>query len=449
VNPFPRTIRRISGAVLADGSRVEVVIDDDGWVTRVDEDSGRPASGADELDLTGHVLLTAPADPHAHLDKALSWDAIRPPMGDLVLAIRSWREHAATMTVDEIAGRARRQALAMLANGTTAVRSHLDVLLGAEPTRSAEALVRVRDELAGLMDLELVALAGVESPTADVEAVLDLGVDLVGGAPHLAPDPLADLGRLLDLAERRGVGVDLHTDEGLDGAITLDALAARVRDWSVNVSAGHCVRLSTLPAADLDHLVAAAVDARIGIIANPITNLYLQGWDDGARAEPGVRRGIAPARALLDAGARFAAGADNVRDPFNPLGRGDALETAMLLVTAAHLTIDEAYAAVSTGAREVMGLPPAGPVVGARADLLAIRATGLEDAVATAPADRVVLHAGRLVARSRTVREIAEPGIRPAAAASATSSPATPAPAHAEPLTPAPAATAAAAPAHV
>lgn len=114
-------------------------------------------------------------------------------------------------------------------------------------------------------------------------------------------------------------------------------------------------------------------------------------------------------RALLTAGVPLAAGADNVRDPFNPLGRSDALETAMLAVIAGHLTIDEAWACVSDGARRVMGLPAAGPTPGARADLLAVRAASLAEAVAVAPADRVVLHRGRVVAHTSSTRTICRP----------------------------------------
>ena len=415
---LPRQLALLRNATVPSGDVVDVLIEGDTVEAVVAAGTAPAAPESETLDLAGHVLLTAPAEPHAHLDKALSFDAIRPPMGDLELAIASWRVYAATMTVDDIADRARRQLLAMLAQGTTAVRTHVDVLLGDGPTRGAEALVRVRDELRGLMDVEIVALASQDSPDSDVEAVLDLGVDLVGGAPHLARDPHGDLHRLLDIAERRGVGVDLHTDESLDGAVTLDEFARRVVGWTTSVSAGHCSRLGSMPVAQRDDIVAAVLAADIGIIANPITNLYLQGWDHPV-ATP---RGLTALRPLLDAGVRLAAGADNVRDPFNPLGRSDALETAMLLVTAGHLTIDEAYAAVSDSARSVMALPPAGVTAGARAELLAVRATSLADVVANAPADRYVVHAGRLVAESRVTREIADP-----AAALATASTTTPA----------------------
>jgi cytosine/creatinine deaminase len=404
LSELPTPVSALRGATLADGAVVDVELAG-GIVTAVRPADPDAALAPADLDLRGWVLVTAPADPHAHLDKARSWDAIRPPMGDLELAIASWRAHTRTMDEADIAARARAQALAMLANGTTAVRTHVDILTTGDALRGVRALVAVRDELADLMDLELVALAGPEAPDADIEAALDAGVDVVGGVPHLAADPLADLRRLLAIAQRRGAPVDLHTDESLDGPDTLHELARIVRGWPQNVSAGHCVRLGMMSPDELAPVIDEVVASRVGIIANPITNLYLQGWEHPS-ATP---RGLTALRELLAAGARVAAGADNVRDPFNPLGRGDALETAMLLVVAGHLTIDEAYHLVADGAREVMGLPSAGPVVGGAAELLAVRAGSLAEVVASAPADRIVIHAGRVVARSELRQTVATP----------------------------------------
>ncbi|MDF1479289.1 amidohydrolase family protein [Leifsonia sp. H3M29-4] len=402
---LPRQVSLLRNATLADGSIVDVELIED--IVR----SVRPAAGgpvepdAATLDLAGHLLITAPAEPHAHLDKAGTWDLIAPPAGDLERAIVSWRAYSDEMTAESIEERALDQALAMLRNGTTAIRSHVDMLVGDDPLRGARALVNVRERLAGLMDLELVALPGYDIPDATIEAALDLGLDLVGGAPHLSPEPLSDLGRLLGLAERRGLGVDLHTDEGLGGDPTIIEFARIVRDWDVPVSAGHCVRLGTLENDELDGVIADVLESDLGIISLPITNLYLQGWDHPV-ATP---RGLTALRRLLDAGVRVAAGADNVRDPFNPVGRSDALETASLLVTAGHLSLEEAVTAVTDGARSVMSLPPAGVHVGARAELLAVRGTSLSDIVANAPADRYVIHAGRLVSHSVTTHETARP----------------------------------------
>lgn len=416
MSSLPRPLRLLRNATLWDGSVVDVEIADGVVVSTrpaapdYSTTEGDPAApdysttdSSEVLDLRGYVLLPAPAEPHAHLDKARSWDSIRPPMGDLGLAIASWRAYAETMTVEDVAARARAQALAMLAHGTTAIRTHVDVLLGDEPLRGIHALVRVRDELRDLVDLEIVALPGPDIPDAAIEAALDAGADTLGGAPHIADEPLADLRRLLAIAEKYDVPVDLHTDESLDGAITLGEYAAIVADWTRNTSAGHCVRLGTLEVPERDVVIDAVVRARIGVIANPITNLYLQGWEH----EHSAPRGLTTARALLDAGARFAAGADNVRDPFNPVGRSDALETASLLVTAGHLTLDEAYAAVSTGARDVLGLPVAGTAPGDAAEFLAVRAGSFAEVVAEANPGRLVIHRGALVARSILSTELA------------------------------------------
>ena len=89
-----------------------------------------------------------------------------------------------------------------------------------------------------------------------------------------------------------------------------------------------------------------------------------------------------------------------MQDPFNPLGRGDPLDTATLLVLAGHLGIEEAYAAVSTETRTVMGLPAPRIAPGAEAELLAVRAASTREAIALRPADRVVVHAGRIVGRT-------------------------------------------------
>ncbi|WP_307859041.1 amidohydrolase family protein [Herbiconiux sp. SYSU D00978] len=400
---LPRDIRLLRNATLASGERVDVQLDGD-TVARVAPAGTLPVDG-EVLELDGFVLLTAPAEPHAHLDKALSFDLIAPPMGDLGLAIRSWQQYSAVMTIEQIADRARTAALALLRSGTTAIRCHVDMLLGDEPLRGVHALVQVREELRDLIDIELVALAGWQATDATVEAALDAGVDLVGGAPHLAPEPLADIRRLLAIAERRGVGVDLHTDEALTGEPTIVEFARTVRDWKQNATAGHCVRLGTLPADELETVIDEVLAADLGIVTLPITNLYLQGWEHPVSTP----RGLTAVRRLIDRGARLGAGADNVRDPFNPVGRSDALETASLLVTAGHLTLDEAYRLVGDGARAVMGLPLAGPIPGARAELLAVRGTGLGDVIATAPADRYVIHRGRLVAQTEVHSAVATP----------------------------------------
>ncbi len=102
----------------------------------------------------------------------------------------------------------------------------------------------------------------------------------------------------------------------------------------------------------------------------------------------------------------IAAGADNVQDPFNLVGRSDPLETAALLVMAGHILPDDAYDMVSNNVRRAMGLPEIRFEVGDPADFVAIDAPSIRAAIADAPADRKVFKAGRLIASSSTTRTI-------------------------------------------
>lgn len=405
-----RTPRVLRGARLVDGSTVDVELDGD--VVAAVTPAASTEIAEDELDLTGFVLMTAPAEPHAHLDKARTWDAAEPPFGDLIKAVDSWRAFSATESEDGIYARALAQAVAMVQAGTTAIRSHVDLLGEPDPLRGVRALLRVKERLADVLDLQLVALGGEWTSDAVFEAALDAGIDLMGGVPHLAEDPITELHRNVALADRKAVPMDLHTDESLDGPLTIREYARLVRGRAQPAAAGHCVRLGTLAGDELAATIAEIAAADLGIISLPITNLYLQGWDHPVSTP----RGLTALRALLDAGVRVGAGADNVRDPFNPVGRGDALETASLLVTAGHLDLLESLTAVTDGARSVMSLPAAGPIVGARAELLAVRAASVGDAIATGSPDRFVIHRGRLIAHSHVVQEFALDALEPAGA---------------------------------
>ncbi|MFT4393630.1 amidohydrolase family protein [Gordonia lacunae] len=409
--PQTAPVPGITGS-LPNGSVVDVELstDADGIrrVRAVTPSSPGSPPRPDWLDLRDHLLLAPAAEPHAHLDKALSWPELSPPSGDLADAIASWRAGSVSFDEHSFRTRALLATSSMLANGITAVRTHADILPHEDPLRAVRVLTEVRDHLRGLMDIQIAVLASPLTPTAHIEAALDAGVDLVGGAPHIADDPLLELTRLLDLAEARGVGADLHVDEFLDGDhLTIEAFADRVADWPDGRvrTAGHCCRLDTLATDDLHRVARALARARVSVVALPVTNLYLQG-----RHGPSAgRRGITPIDVLRDHGVRVAGGADNIRDPFNPVGRADPLETAALLITAAHQSPDTATQLVTAEARAVLGLEPAGPVVGARGDLVAIRGNDLTEVIATAPADRVVVVNGVPVARTETTSWTAFP----------------------------------------
>ncbi|MDH6436960.1 cytosine deaminase [Streptomyces sp. SAI-144] len=399
----------LRGARLPDqGVRDVLVSTDSGLVARV-APPGLLPSGPDELDLTGYLLLPAPAEPHAHLDKALTWDLAGALPGDLLSAVTAWRAYAARVTEEDVFQRARRAVDELCANGVTAVRTHVDLLrddggYGGDPLRGLRALLRLRRQLRGRVRLQI-AVLHVDAPDELLHEALDLGADLLGDCPHLSADPAASVERTLRIAAEHQVGVDLHADETLDpaaGDLRLLARAVGERGFVSGVTASHCVSLGAMEPDEAARTAKEVAAAGIGVVTLPLTNLYLQGRDRPSSTP----RGLTAVRALLDAGVTVAAGGDNIRDPFNPVGRADPLETASLLVTAGHLTPDEALHAVTGGARAVLGLPAAGPYEGAVADLLAVRAQTVSEVLGASCPERLVFAGGRLVSRTSVVREI-------------------------------------------
>ena len=125
--------------------------------------SSRATSAETDHDLNGFLLLPASADPHAHLDKALSGESVPNPAGHLLGAIEAWQQHYPLLAVDEIAGRARRAALAGLARGYSVVRTHVDVA-EAVGVKAVDALLRVRAALTDLIDIQVAGWCRSPSP---------------------------------------------------------------------------------------------------------------------------------------------------------------------------------------------------------------------------------------------------------------------------------------------
>lgn len=366
--------------------------------------SADPSVHASLASLADHVLLPALVEPHAHLDKALTSDQVANPAGDLAGAIEAWLRYREVEATAAITARARAAALRYVAHGTTAIRTHADVGPGIG-LRAVEAILAVRGELAELVDIQVVVGVGLPvagAAGADNRALahdaLAAGADLVGGAPWLADDPELALDALLDLAAEHGRGVDLHVDETIDPrARTLDLLARRAVGFPHPIAASHVVSLGAQAPSERAATIERVAAVGIAVVANPITNLYLQGR---GLAGP-IPRGLTALRELLDARVLLAAGGDNLRDPFNPVGRADPLETASLLITAGHLTLAEALGAVTTSARRVLeqsGAPAGDP---ARPDFVAVRADSVGEAVAGAAPARHVVRRGRVVARTQ------------------------------------------------
>src|SRR4051812_42824975 len=150
-----------------------------------------PADGREAretIDLGGRLVTPPLVEPHIHLDAVLTVGQPRPNVsGSLFEGIAVWADRVRDLTVDDVKDRVRKVLRWQVANGVQAVRSHVDVC---DPQLTAlRALVELREEVRGMVDLQLVAfpqqgILGFPDGTKLMEKAADLGADVIGGIPH-------------------------------------------------------------------------------------------------------------------------------------------------------------------------------------------------------------------------------------------------------------------------
>lgn len=368
----------LCGARLTDGRNVDVRLGG-GRIEAVGT-VGSLSAYATRVDLSGYLLLPAPAEPHAHGDTALSADIDGPVSCD----------------PQDVQRRATEAALLQLGYGATALRSH--VRIGDVPGLGAlAAVLQARRALRGLAELSAVAMPRVLTGAAGADGLamlrdaVKMGASVVGGCPDRDPDPTGYVEAVLEVASEHGCPVDLHTDG--DDPARLARLAAMAGGLRPGVTIGPCGGLGRLPAEVASRAAHQLAAAGVTVTCLP------QGGCGGAE-----RRATAPVRLLRAAGVRVAAGSGALRDVSNPVGRGDPLEAAYLLASRHGLRPEEAYDAVSASARAVLGLPEVRVEAGFPAELLAVRGDRLAGALSLAYS-RIVVHRGRVVARTSAARD--------------------------------------------
>jgi cytosine deaminase len=385
-------------AQLADGSVVDVAVTES-LISWIGPSGHCPISTSKIFSLLGHVVTNSFVEPHAHLDKAFLADRITNPSGDLMGAIRGLEAVRSTITHNDIVERAMRAVHLMSQNGVTSIRTHADTTISGGLS-SVRALLEVKNKCSDFMDVQVAMLlewpvtgvAGKEHQALARDAI-SAGIDVVGGCPHLDPDPQGAVEFLLNLAVEAGLPLDLHADENMrSDSSDLEHLAdIAIRDnLSHQMNASHCVALSTKSEADIDRIAAKVSAAGITVTALPQTNLFLQ--ERGISTNPA--RAITPIHRLQRAGVIVAAGADNLQDPFNLVGRGDPLEIASLLMVSAHVAAATAIQMVSSHAHHVVHGVASCLSVGEPATFVATLAANLRESIAMGPPDRIVVHGG-------------------------------------------------------
>jgi cytosine deaminase len=401
--------------LLGSPNRVDLSID--GGLMHVHAPGTAPvaaAPAAETIDLGGRVVTPPLVEPHIHLDAVLTEGQPRPNVsGSLFEGIAVWAERAKDLTAADVQGRVRQVLKWQLANGVQYVRSHVDVC---DPElRALRALLELREEVRGLIDLQLVAfpqqgILAYDGGRELMRKAVELGADVVGGIPHYEltrEDGVESVRFVLALAEEHGLAVDIHCDETDDEhSRFVEVMAAETirRGMSGRVTASHTTAMHSYNNAYAARLIANIARAGLTMVTNPLDNAVLQGrFDTGP-----IRRGHTRIKALQEAGVTVCIGHDSVMDPWYPLGYGDPLQAAFVLAHLAHMSgedeLHRLIRMITTDAATTLGLDGYGLRDGGPADLVVLDAPTDIDALRLLARRFLVMRGGRVVARTEPAR---------------------------------------------
>jgi cytosine deaminase len=407
----------IRDARLVDGSAVDVVIDGTAIADVAPAGKADPSAAGEAIDADGGLLLPAFISTHIHLDKVLIRDQLAEHDGTLAGAIGSIHAAKRAYDVEDVRRRARAVIESSVLFGSTRLRSHVDVdtVGGLVPLRGVLAAAA---DCAGIADVRTIAFPqeGIlrDPGAADLmRAAMREGADVVGGMPHwerTEAEQREHVRFCFDLAQEFDADLDLHVDETDDGEVRTLAMVVTEterRGWQGRVAAGHVCALAAADDAYAERVIAGCARAGVSIVANPVTNLVLQGRGDRGL----IRRGSTRVREFLAAGVPVAFGQDCIHDGFYPFGRGDLLEVALISAHAAHLaTTDELHLALDalTGVPARMWRLGAayGVHPGARADIQLFAAPSWPEVLRAQDPPRLVWFEGRPVARTTISRSL-------------------------------------------
>jgi cytosine/creatinine deaminase len=383
---------------------------DGGVVASISPGAGAGEAATETIDLHGSLVTPPLVEPHIHLDAVLTVGQPRPNVsGSLFEGIAVWAERVKDLTYEDVQARVRQILRWQLANGVQHVRSHVDVC---DPQlRALRALVDLREETKGLIDLQLVAfpqqgILGFDGGKDLMRKAVELGADVVGGIPHYEltrEDGVESVKFAIALADEHDLQVDIHCDETDDEhSRFVEVMAAETirRGLSGRVTASHTTAMHSYNNAYAYRLISNIARAGLHMVTNPLDNAVLQGrFDTGP-----IRRGHTRVKQLQAAGVNVCIGHDSVMDPWYPLGYGDPLQAAFVLAHLGQMSGDselrQLIEMITTNPAKALGVSDYGLREGGPADLVVFDAPTEADALRLVAPRTLVLRGGKIVARA-------------------------------------------------
>jgi len=372
-----------------------------GKIAAISEQVGNQAEI--EIDAQGNLVTESFVNPHLHLCKVYTLQM----MDEEALRDYHGSEMGKAMTAIELAARVKekydeswiiqnvRRAVAQAAfYGCTHLRAFADVDSKAR-LEGVKALLRARQEFAGIVDIQVVAFAQdgiVREPGASelVRQSMELGADVVGGIPwieYTEADIHQHIREIFDIAVEYDKDVSMLVDDAGDAGLrSLESMAVESirRGWQSRALAHHARAMALYPQPYFQKVVALLKKAEMGVVSDPHTGPL-----------------HARVKELLEEGVLVCLGQDDISDAYYPFGRNNMLEVAFL---ASHLLwmttsveMDVLYDMITVRAAQAMGLKDLALRVGAPANLVVLDAPSVLEALREHAAPVSVISHGKLV----------------------------------------------------
>jgi cytosine deaminase len=278
--------------------------------------------------------------------------------------------------------------------GCTHIRAFADVDSKAR-LEGVKALIQVRDQFRGIVDIQVVAFAqdGIvrEPGAADlVSQAMALGADVVGGIPWIEFTDAAiaeHVQVIFDIAEEFDKPVSMLVDDAGDPglrSLELMALETIKRNWHGRSLAHHARAMALYPKPYLQKVAALLKAAQMGVVSDPHTGPL-----------------HARVRELLEEDVLVCLGQDDISDAYYPYGRNNMLEVAFLVSHLLWMTtrsdMEILYDMVTTSAARCIGLDSFELKVGSPAHLVVLDEPNVLEALRNHQPPKWVISHGKLV----------------------------------------------------
>ncbi len=343
---------------------------------------------AEVLDVGGRLVVPGFVESHIHLDKACILDRCKSGHETLMHAIRDVAEAKKSFTVEDIRARAIATIEKCIVQGTTRMRTHLEVdpVIG---TKSIDAVLPLVREYAWAIDVEICVFPQdglLNNPGTDELMLQSLkdGAAVVGGCPYTDSDPRGQIARIFDIAREHDVDIDFHLDfdTNPDGMMVDEVCGLTERyGYGGRVAIGHVSKLSALDGDRLSSVAARLASAGVAVTVLPSTDLFLM----GAGMDHNIVRGVAPVHRLIEHGVNCALSTNNVLNPFTPFGDCSMVRMANLYANIAQIGsvsgLRECLEMVTHRPARLMRKEDYGLAVGNPADMVVLDCATPTDAV--------------------------------------------------------------------